>query len=121
MTLSKLMTAIFVLCSGSAIALDAPVRFQCEDAAGQANPGSPEAQGEPISIEITNKAVKVSGVGALDSSFTLIQMDEKFYVFKNKKNQGGNINRTNGVFQLYAVDRNAHKMTVSINGVCKQE
>jgi len=118
MTLSKLTTAIFVLYSGSAIALDAPVRFQCEDAAKQ---GNPEAQGEPISIEITNKTVKVSGVGALDSNFALIQMDEKFYVFKNKKNQGGNINRANGVFQLYAVDRNAHKMTVSINGGCKPE
>ncbi len=43
------------------------------------------------------------------------------YVFKNKKNQGGNINRSTGAVELYAVNAASHEMTVSINGACVEQ
>jgi hypothetical protein len=101
-----------LLLAGSAGAQDALVSFRCE---------SP-AQSEPFSIEISGSTVKLSGVGVLDGKFSLIRKNDQFYVFKNSRGQGGNISRSNGAVELYAVNAAAHKMTVSINGVClKQE
>jgi hypothetical protein len=107
-----------LMAAGSASAEDAAVAFQCQVAAQEAGP----SQSEPFSIEIRGSAVKLAGVSALDGGFSLIRKNDAFYVFKNGKGQGGNINRANGVVELYAVNAASHKMTVSITGTCvKQE
>lgn len=107
----------FLLFSGSAIAQDAPVRLQCQVSAQEAG----SSQSGPFSIGISGKAVTLSGVSALESNFSLIRKNDAFYVFKNNKNQGGNINRSNGAVELYAVNPATHKMTVSINGICMRQ
>ncbi len=104
----------FFLTTGSVSAQEAT--FQCEASAQEAG----SAQSEPFSIEIRGGAVKLSGVSALESTFSLIRKNDAFYVFKNNKGQGGNINRSNGVVELYAVNATSHKMTVSITGVCSK-
>ncbi len=103
--------------AGSAAAEDAPVAFQCETAVQEAG----ASQSEPFSIEIKGNAVKLAGVDSLDSSFSMIRKNDNFYVFKNGKGQGGNINRTNGVVELYAVNAASHKMTVSITARCVKQ
>ncbi|HEY8125216.1 MAG TPA: hypothetical protein VIF88_07325 [Methylocystis sp.] len=110
-------TTISLLCSGWAFAEDAPVTYQCEVSAQQSDP----SQSGPFSIEIRGAAVKLDNVSALDSNFSLIRKSDAFYVFKNKKNQGGNLNRSNGAVELYAVNAASHEMTVSINGVCVEQ
>ena len=106
-----------LLCPGWAVAEDAPVTFQCDASAQQDS----STQSEPFSIEIKGSAVKLNNVSALDSGFSLLRKNDAYYVFKNKKNQGGNINRANGAVELYAVDAASHKMTVSITGVCAEQ
>jgi hypothetical protein len=100
-----------------ALAQDAPVRFQCEVTTQDAG----SSQSGPFSVEINGTAVKVAGVDALDSNFSILRKNDAFYVFKNKKNQGGNINRSNGAVELYAVNAATHKMTVSIYGTCVKQ
>ena len=110
--------AILILSSGLAAAEDSAVTFQCE---GNLQQGSQKTKTpiEPFSVEIKDKVVKLTGVSELGTTFSLIQKDQKFYVFKNaKKDQGGNIDRQTGVISLYALDKSAHKITVSINGRC---
>ena len=110
--------AILILSSGRVAAEDSPTTFQCE---GNLQQGSkkPETPIEPFSVEIKDKAVKLTGVSELGTTFSLIQKDQKFYVFKNaRKDQGGNIDRQAGAISLYALDKSAHKITVSINGRC---
>lgn len=105
-----LMSAIaFLALADCAVAQDAPIAFQCQASTG------------PFSIEIKGGAVKLSGVSALDSSFSLLRKNSAFYVFKNNKGQGGNINRSTGAVELYAVNAASHKMTVSINGGCVKQ
>ena len=117
----KLLTAsaaILILSSGLAAAEDAPTTLQCE---GNLQQGSQKAETpiEPFSVEIKDKAVKLTGVSNLGTTFSLIQKDQKFYVFKNAgKDQGGNIDRQTGAIGLYGLDKSAHKITVSINGRC---
>jgi hypothetical protein len=113
----SIATIISLFCSGWAFAEDAPVTFQCEVSAQQ----SDSSQSAPFSIEIRGAAVKLSNVSALDGNFSLIRKNDAFYVFKNKKNQGGNLNRSNGAVELYAVNAASHKMTVSINGACVEQ
>ena len=121
MTLLKIGTASFVLVSGIAAAQDAPPKFQCDGKIQRENPKT-KSQMEPFLVEIKNKVVNLSGLSDLEANFSLIQSDEKFYVFKNaKKTQGGNIDRTTGQIILYAVDKNTHKIVVSINGLCAKE
>ncbi len=118
MTITRPAVAIALFLSSTlALAQDAPVRFQCEAPAQDAASG----QAGPFSVEINGMAVKISGVDALDSNFSILRKNEAFYVFKNKKNQGGNINRANGAVELYAVNPASHKMTVSINGMCVEQ
>ena len=114
MTLKKICMAAFVLVSGTAVAQDSSIKFRCE---GKSL--TTESQIEPFSVEISNKAATVSGVNDLDSNFSLIQQDSRFYVFKNgKKTQGGNIDRSTGGINLYALDKGAHKIAISISGIC---
>jgi hypothetical protein len=116
-----LKIATLVLVSGAAMAQDAPVRFQCE---GKLQLESPKtgSEIEPFSIEVKNKAVKLSGLSNLEANFSLIQEDEQYYVFKNaRKTQGGNIDRPSGKLYLYVLDKDAHKITLSINGLCTKE
>jgi hypothetical protein len=114
----KATAATSLLVSGLAMAQDAPTIFQCEGGVQQGS-SKTQTQIEPFSIEIQNKAVNLSGVGSLETRFSLIQKDEKFYVFKNaRKDQGGNIDRQSGRVNLYAIDKTAHKLTVSIDGLC---
>lgn len=113
----SIATIISLFCSGWAFAEDAPVTYQCEVSAQQ----SDSSQSAPFSIEIRGAAVKLSNVSALDDTFALIRKNDAYYVFKNKKNQGGNINRSNGAVELYAVNAASHEMTVSINGVCVEQ
>lgn len=103
-------TALLLFC-GSAGAQDALVSFRCEA----------PAQSEPFSIEISGSTVKLSGVGVLDGKFSLIRKNDQFFVFKNSRGQGGNINRSNGAVELYAVNAAAHKLSVSINGICVKQ
>jgi hypothetical protein len=110
-------TALSLLCSSWAFAEDAAVTYQCEVSAQQ----GASSQSAPFSIEIRGAAVKLSNVSALDDNFALIRKNDAFYVFKNKKNQGGNINRSNGAVELYAVNAASHEMTVSINGACVEQ
>ncbi|CCJ08899.1 hypothetical protein [Methylocystis sp. SC2] len=110
-------TIISLLGSGWAVAEDAPVTYQCEVSAQQ----SDSSQSAPFSIEIRGAAVKLSNVSALDGNFSLIRKNDAFYVFKNKKNQGGNLNRSTGAVELYAVNAASHQMTVSINGACVEQ
>jgi hypothetical protein len=105
---------VLLMSSAAAFADDAQISFQCEASAQQ---DSSNGFG-PFSIEINGKSVKQSGVGVLDGNFSLIRKSDAYYVFKNSKNQGGNINRANGAVELYAVNAASHKMTVSIIGVC---
>lgn len=114
-TLSALIALFFTV--APAAAEDGPVAFQCEAAAQEAG----AAQTQPFSIEIKGSSVKLAGVDALDSNFSLIRKNDAFYVFKNNKGQGGNINRSNGVVELYAVNAASHKMTVSITGTCTRQ
>ncbi len=111
---SRAVAVVVFLLVGSAAAQDAPVRLQCQVSAQEAGSN----QSDPFSIVISGKTVSLSGVSALESNFSLIRKNDAFYVFKNNKNQGGNINRSNGAVELYAVNPATHKMTVSINGVC---
>ncbi|CAJ0850376.1 hypothetical protein AMST5_00260 [freshwater sediment metagenome] len=114
----KSLSLIAVLIAvNSAAAEEGPIAFQCQAAAQDAGP----AQSEPFSLEIKGSTVKLVGVSALDGSFSLIRKNDTFYVFKNGKGQGGNINRTNGVVELYAVNAASHKMTVSITGTCVKQ
>ena len=114
MTLKKICMAAFVLVSWTAVAQDTSIKFRCEG-----KNLTTESQIEPFSVEISNKAVTLSGVSNLDSIFSLIQQDSRFYVFKNgKKTQGGNVDRSTGSINLYALDKGAHKITLSINGIC---
>jgi len=107
----------FLALADSAFAQDAPIAFQCQASAQSAG----STQSGPFSIEIKGGAVKLSGVSALDSNFSLIRKNNAFYVFKNNKGQGGNIDRSNGAVELYAVNAASHKMTVSINGACVKQ
>lgn len=121
MTLLKISTAAVVLVSGIATAQDASPKLQCEGKIQRESPKT-ESQMEPFSVEIKNKAVNLSGVSDLETNFSLVQRDEKFFVFKNaRKTQGGNIDRTTGQIILYAIDKNTHKITVSVNGLCAKE
>lgn len=121
MTLLKISAATFILISGIAMAQDAPVKLQCDGKIQRENPKT-ESQMEPYSVEISGKAVKLNGVSDLDDKFSLIQKDERFYVFKNaKKTQGGNIDRTNGQLSLYAMDKNNRKIIISVVGLCTKE
>jgi hypothetical protein len=118
MVLPKISATAFLLFSPVAMAQEAPVKLQCQ---GNIQRGSPktETQMEPVSVEINGKAVKLNGVDDFETSFSLIQKDEKFYVFKNsKKTQGGNINRATGQLYLYSMDMGRHKIAVSVNGTC---
>jgi hypothetical protein len=118
MRLLTVSMAILILSSGLATAEDSPTTLQCE---GNLQQGSQKTETpiEPFSVEIKDKAVKLTGVSNLGSAFSLIQIDQKFYVFKNaRKDQGGNIDRQTGVISLYALDKSAHKITVFINGRC---
>lgn len=110
-------TIMSLLCSGWAFAEDAPVTYQCEVSAQQ----SDSSQSGPFSIEISGAVVKLSNVSALDGHFSLIRKNDAYYVFKNKKNQGGNVNRSTGAVELYAVNAASHEMTVSINGACVEQ
>lgn len=113
-----LISAItFLALAGSSFAQDAPIAFQCQPSSQSAG----STQSGPFSIEIKGGAVKLSGVSGLDSNFSLIRKNSAFFVFKNNKGQGGNINRSNGAVELYAVNAASHKMTVSINGACVQQ
>lgn len=115
MKLLTSLTTVLLLTAGSAAAEDAVV-FQCQVAAQGAGP----SQTEPFTIEIRGSAVKLSGVESLDGSFGMIRKNDAFYVFKNAKGQGGNINRADGVAELYAVNAASHKMTVSITARCSR-
>ncbi len=97
--------ALFLLFTNSAIAQDAPVRLQCQVSAQEAG----SSQSRPFSIEISGKAVTLSGVSALESNFSLMRKNDAFYVFKNNKNQAGNINRSNDAVEPYAVNPSTHK------------
>jgi hypothetical protein len=121
MTFSRICTAIFILASGTAMAQDAPLKLQCEGKIQRENPKT-ESQMEPYSVEIGGKAVKLIGVGDLETNYSLIQKDERFYVFKNaKKTQGGNLNRATGQLSLYALDKGSHKIAISVAGLCTKE
>jgi hypothetical protein len=118
MRLLMVSTAFLILSSGLAAAEDSLTTLQCEGNLQEGNQKT-ETPIEPFLVEIKNKTVKLDGVSYLGSAFSLIQKDQKFYVFKNaRKDQGGNINRQTGVISLYALDKSAHKITVSINGRC---
>lgn len=121
MMLPKIGAAAFILVSGSASAQDAPVKLQCQGNIQRETPKT-ETQMEPVSVEISGKSVKLTGSGDFETSFSLIQKDERFYVFKNaKKTQGGNINRATGQLDLYSMDQNRRRVVVSVNGLCTKE
>lgn len=108
---------VLLALADEADAQEATIAFRCEVSAQDAG----SSQSEPFSIEISGSTVRLSGVAALDSKFSLLRKNDQFYVFKNGRGQGGNINRSNGAVELYAVNAAAHKMTVSINGVCTKQ
>ena len=77
------------------------------------------AQIPPFTVDIRNKSVTLNGVEELGKSFSLIQQDSHFLVFKNgSKTQGGNIDRTSMTINLYVLDMGKHKLAVQIGGRC---
>jgi hypothetical protein len=118
--LPEIIPATMFLFSTVAMAEQVSVDFRCEG--NMQRDDEAATQLEPFSIRIQNKVVKIDGLSHLDTKFTLIQMDDKFCVFKNAmKTQGGNIERPTGVLYLYAIDKVAHKVTLSVNGHCTKE
>ncbi|MFO1104167.1 MAG: hypothetical protein U1E20_14840 [Methylocystis sp.] len=119
MRLLAASAAILILSSRLVVAEDAPITFQCEGSLQQGSQKT-ETPIEPFSVEIKGKVVTLTGVGNLGTAFSLIQKDQRFYVFKNAgKDQGGNIDRQTGVISLYVLDKSAHKISASINGRCR--
>jgi hypothetical protein len=115
----KILPAALALFSTAAMAEQASVDFRCS---GNMEGDEAVTELSPFSIRIEDKVVKIDGLSDLDAKFTLIQTNEQFFVFKNaKKTQGGNIERPTGKLYLYAVDKGAHKLTLSINGLCTKE
>jgi hypothetical protein len=119
MSLKILLPAALALFSTAAMAEQASVEFRCD---GKMEKDEAVTELNQFSISIEDKAVKIEGLSDLDAKFALIQKDEQFFVFKNaRKTQGGNIERPTGKLYLYAVDKAAHKLTLSVNGLCAKE
>ncbi len=118
--LTKIISATMFLFSTIAMAEQVSADFRCEGNMQRDDEAATQLQ--PFSIRIQEKVVKIDGLSQLDAKFNLIQMDDKFCVFKNAmKTQGGNIERPTGVLYLYAIDKVAHKVTLSVNGHCTKE
>lgn len=113
----KMLPAALALFSTAALAESA--EFRCD---GSMQGDESVTPLRPFTIRIEDKVVKIDGLSDLDAKFTLIQNDAQFFVFKNaRKTQGGNIERPTGKLYLYAVDKEAHKLTRSVNGLCAKE
>ena len=117
--LLRILPAALALSSTAAMAEQASVDFRCD---GKMENDETVTELKPFSIRIEDKVVRIEGLSDLDAKFALIQKDEQFFVFKNaRKTQGGNIERPTGKLYLYAVDKGAHKLTLSVNGLCTKE
>ena len=114
MTVTKLGVALIVAVMSSSAARAADLSFRC-DGVNQTT----RAQIPPFTVDIRNKSVTLNGVEELGKSFSLIQQDSHFLVFKNgSKTQGGNIDRTSMTINLYVLDMGKHKLAVQIGGRC---
>jgi len=114
MTVTKLGVALSVAFMSSSAARAADMSFRCEGVNQTTG-----AQISPFTVDIRNKTVTLNGVEELGKSFSLIQQDSHFLVFKNgSKTQGGNIDRTSMTINLYVLDMGKHKLAVQIGGRC---
>jgi len=114
MTVTKLGVALIVAFMSSSAARAADLSFRCEGVNQ-----TTRAQIPPFTVDIRNKSVTLNGVEELGKSFSLIQQDSHFLVFKNgSKTQGGNIDRTSMTINLYVLDMGKHKLAVQIGGRC---
>jgi len=114
MTVTKLGVVLIAAIFGSSAARAADMSFRCEGVNQTTG-----AQLQPFTVDVSNKTVTLGGVEALGRSFSLIQQDAHFLVFKNgAKTQGGNIDRTSMTINLYELDKAKHKLAVSIGGRC---
>ena len=114
MTFAKLATAALLAFMSGSAARAADMSFRCEGVNQTTG-----AQLQPFTVDIRNKTVTLGGLDALGKSFSLIQQDSHFLVFKNgAKTQGGNIDRTSMTINLYELDKARHKLAVSIGGRC---
>ncbi|ARN81366.1 hypothetical protein [Methylocystis bryophila] len=114
MTFAKLGAALLVAFMGCSAARAADASFRCEGVNQTTG-----AQLQPFTIGVRGKTVTLDGVEGLGKSFSLIQQDAHFIVFKNgAKTQGGNIDRTSMTISLYVLDMGKHKLAVQIGGRC---
>ena len=117
MTFAKLAVAALLafVCGSAARAAD--MTFRCEGLNQTTG-----AQISPFTVDIRNKTVTLNGVEELGNSFSLIQADSHFLVFKNgSKTQGGNIDRSSMTINLYVLDMARHKLAVQIGGRCSAQ
>jgi len=114
MTVTKLGVALIVAFMSSSAARAADMSFRCEGVNQTTG-----AQLQPFTVDIRNRTVTLNGVEELGKSFSLIQQDPHFLVFKNgSKTQGGNIDRTSMTINMYVLDMGRHKLSVQIGGRC---
>jgi hypothetical protein len=114
MIFAKFGAALLVAILGCSAARAADASFRCEGVNQTTG-----AQVQPFTVDIRGKTVTLNGVEGLGKSFSLIQQDAHFLVFKNgAKTQGGNIDRTSKSINLYVLDMGKHKLAVQIGGRC---
>jgi hypothetical protein len=117
MVFVKSGAALLVVVLGCSSARAAEASFRCEGVNQTTG-----AQMQPFTVEIRNKTVTLDGVPELAKSFSLIQQDAHFLVFKNgSKTQGGNIDRSSMTINLYVLDMGKHKLAVQIGGRCSAQ
>lgn len=114
MTFANFGAALLVALMSCSTARAADASFRCEGVNQTTG-----AQLQPFSVVVRGKTVTLDGVPELGRSFSLIQQDAHFLVFKNgAKTQGGNIDRSSMTINLYVLDMGKHKLAVQIGGRC---